>query len=83
MKDLREVLADMDHPEIYYLLNLDELPIFVKKKIIHLISLKKGLLDDKEKERLIANRCVNLQRGKNNIMALDEYAELLKCGRYM
>lgn len=60
-------------------------PSLLKKQqqLIHLISLKKELLDDKEKERLIENRCVTLQRGKNNIMALDEYAELLKCGRYM
>jgi len=34
-------------------------------------------LKGEQKERLIANRCINLQGGKNNNMALDEYVELL------
>lgn len=61
-----------------------ELPIYVKTNktkyaigSIHLISLTEGILDEEEKERLIANRCVNLQGGKDNNMALDEYVELL------
>ncbi|XP_056014422.1 uncharacterized protein LOC125649436 [Ostrea edulis] len=61
-----------------------ELPIYVKTNktkyaigSIHLVSLTEGVLNGEQKERLIANRCVNLQGGKNNNMALDEYVELL------
>ena len=61
-----------------------ELPLYVKtNKVkyaigsIHLVSLTEGVLDEDLKERLIANRSVNLQGGKNNNMALDEYVELL------
>ncbi|XP_041361022.1 uncharacterized protein LOC121377183 [Gigantopelta aegis] len=36
-----------------------------------------GLLDPEKKERLIANRFVNTQGGKNNNRGLDEYVELL------
>lgn len=39
MKDLREFLADMDHSKIYYLLNLDELPIFVKTNNLFILFL--------------------------------------------
>lgn len=46
---------------------------------IHLISLieSTGILNKDQKDRLIANRYINLQGGKNNNMALDEYVELL------
>lgn len=42
-----------------------------------LFFLTEGIFDDEEKVRHIANMCVNLQGGKNNNMALDEYVELL------
>lgn len=61
-----------------------ELPIYNKTNktkysigSIHLICLTEGLLDDESKERLITNRFINLQGGKNNNIALDEYVELL------
>ncbi|XP_071151008.1 uncharacterized protein [Mytilus edulis] len=61
-----------------------ELPIYVKTHktkyaigSIHLIALKEGILKSDQQERFIANRCINLQGGKNNNMALDEYVELL------
>lgn len=44
---------------------------------IHLIAMPEGLLNKELKERLTANRFINLQGGKNNNMALDEYVELL------
>lgn len=44
---------------------------------IHLIAMTEGLLNKELKERLTANRFINLQGGKNNNMALDEYVELL------
>lgn len=61
-----------------------ELPVYhltnkVKYSIgsIHLISLTSGILPDDQKERLVANRFVNLQGGKNNNVSLDEYLEML------
>ena len=63
-----------------------ELPIYVKtgktKYVIgsvHLIELveNKNILSKDQRDRLISNRSVNLQGGKNNNMALDEYVELL------
>ncbi|XP_056006722.1 uncharacterized protein LOC125651350 [Ostrea edulis] len=61
-----------------------ELPVYhltnkVKYAIgsIHLTSLTSGILCDNQKERLIANRFVNLQGGKNNNVSLDEYLEML------
>ncbi|XP_069109674.1 uncharacterized protein [Argopecten irradians] len=44
---------------------------------VHLIALTEGILPDDQRIRLIANRCINLQGGANNNMALDEYVELL------
>lgn len=44
---------------------------------IHLIAMTEGLLNKELKERLTANISINLQGGKNNNMALDEYVELL------
>ncbi|XP_021342789.1 uncharacterized protein LOC110443113 [Mizuhopecten yessoensis] len=46
---------------------------------IHLISLTEStcILNKDQKDRLTANRFINLQGGKNNNMALDEYVELL------
>lgn len=61
-----------------------ELPIYnrtnkVKYLIgsIHLTALTSGLLPSDQKERLVANRFVNLQGGKNNNISLDEYLEML------
>ena len=61
-----------------------ELPIYhitnkVKYAIgsIHLTSLTSGILCENQKERLVANRFVNFQGGKNNNVSLDEYLEML------
>lgn len=61
-----------------------ELPIYNKTgKIkyaigsIHLIAMTEGLLNKEQNDRLTANRFINLQGGKNNNLALDEYVELL------
>jgi hypothetical protein len=44
---------------------------------IHLVAMTEGLLNEELKVRLTANRFINLQGGKNNNLALDEYVELL------
>lgn len=61
-----------------------ELPIYNKtNKIkyaigsVHLTALTSGLLPPEQTERLVANRFINLQGGKNNNVALDEYVEML------
>ncbi|XP_061185175.1 uncharacterized protein LOC133193230 [Saccostrea echinata] len=61
-----------------------ELPIYHKtNKIkysicsIHTTALSSGLLNADQEERFIANRFVNIQGGKNNNIALDEYIEML------
>ena len=61
-----------------------ELPLYhltnkVKYSIgsIHLTALTSGILSEDQTERLIANRFVNLQGGKNNNISLDEYLEML------
>lgn len=61
-----------------------ELPIYnltnkVKymKGSIHLTPLTSGILPEHQKSRLIANRFVNVQGGKNNNISLDEYLKML------
>lgn len=61
-----------------------ELPIYnrtnkVKYCIgsIHLTSLSSGLLPKEQTERFVANRFINLQGGRNNNIALDEFIEML------
>lgn len=61
-----------------------ELPIYnltnkVKYMIgsIYLTALTSGILPEHQKNRLIANRFVNVQGGKNNNISLDEYLEML------
>jgi hypothetical protein len=63
---------------------LYELPLYnmtdkVKYSIgsIHLTALTKGVLNAEQRDRLVGNRFINLQGGKNNNMALDEYVELM------
>lgn len=61
-----------------------ELPIFNKtNKIkyaigcIHLTTLTEETLSAEQSQRLVNNRNINLQGGKNNNLALDEYLEML------
>ena len=61
-----------------------ELPIFNKTNklkyvigCVHLVDLSENTLTVQQRERLIANRTVNIQGGKNNNVALDEYLEML------
>lgn len=61
-----------------------ELPVYNKTNktkysigSIHLTALTSGLLTGDKEESLIANRCINLQGGKNNNIALDEFVEML------
>lgn len=61
-----------------------ELPIYnltnkVKYMIgsIHLTALTLGILPEHQKNRLIANRFVNVQGGRNNNFSLDENLEML------
>ncbi|XP_069105225.1 uncharacterized protein [Argopecten irradians] len=61
-----------------------ELPIYNKtNKIkyvigsIHLTALTSGVLPHDQSERLVANRFVNVQGGKNNNIACDEYIEMM------
>ena len=61
-----------------------ELPIYHKThKIkyticsIHTTAMSSGLLTPEQEERFIHNRFVNVQGGKNNNIALDEYIEML------
>lgn len=61
-----------------------ELPIYHKtNKIeysicsIHTTTLSSGLLNPDQEERFIANRFANIQGGRNNNIALDEYIEML------
>lgn len=61
-----------------------ELPIYYKtKKVkyaigsIQLTALAEEVLPTEQQERLKANRFVNVQGGKNNNIALDEYLEML------
>ena len=61
-----------------------ELPLFNKTNklkyvigCVHLIELSESTLNEQQRERLIANRTVNIQGGKNNNVAMDEYLEML------
>lgn len=61
-----------------------EMPIYNKtNKVkyligsIHLTALTSGILTDEQQQRLVSNRVVNIQGGKNNNIALDEYLEML------
>ena len=61
-----------------------ELPIYNKTGktkytigSIHLTALTSGVLPAEQSERLITNRFVNVQGGRNNNIALDEYLEML------
>ncbi|CAC5383779.1 unnamed protein product [Mytilus coruscus] len=61
-----------------------ELPIFnttnkLKYVIgcIHLTALSEETLSPEQRDRLILNRTINIQGGKNNNLALDEYVEML------
>lgn len=61
-----------------------ELPVFNKTEkmkyvigCIHLTALSEEILSEEQQERLVANRTINLQGGKNNNIALDEYLEML------
>ena len=61
-----------------------ELPIYnltnkVKYVIgsIHLTASTSGILPQHQRDRLVANRFVNVQGGKNNNISLDEYLEML------
>lgn len=61
-----------------------ELPIYhITNKVeysigsIHLTGLTSGILSEDQSERLVANRFVNLQGGKNNNISLDKYLEML------
>ena len=60
------------------------LPIFNKTNklkyvigCVHLTEMSENTLNDQQRHRLIANRTVNIQGGKNNNVALDEYLEML------
>lgn len=44
---------------------------------IHLTALTSGILPHHQRNRLVANRFVNVQGGKNNNVSLDEYLEML------
>ena len=69
----RAVRSSMYELPVYHLTNK------VKYSIgsIHLTALTSGILSEDQKERLVANRFVNLQGGKNNNISLDEYLEML------
>ncbi|XP_062586325.1 uncharacterized protein LOC134247949 [Saccostrea cucullata] len=63
-----------------------ELPLYNKtNKVkyligsVHLTALtsNNGILSEEQKQRLVTNRFVNVQGGKNNNIALDEYLEML------
>lgn len=61
-----------------------EMPIYnITNKVkyligsIHLTALTSGILTDEQQQRLVSNRVVNIQGGKNNNIALDEYLEML------
>ncbi|XP_063400161.1 uncharacterized protein LOC134684783 [Mytilus trossulus] len=61
-----------------------ELPVYNKTNktkysigSIHLTALTSGLLPSDQEESLINNRFINLQGGKNNNFALDEFVEML------
>lgn len=61
-----------------------EMPIYNKtNKVkyligsIHLTALTSGILTDEQQQRLVSNRVVNIQGGKYNNIALDEYLEML------
>lgn len=61
-----------------------ELPVFNKTNklkyvigCVHLTALSEETLSKEQRGRLIFNRTVNLQGGKNNNLALDEYIEML------
>ncbi|XP_056013220.1 uncharacterized protein LOC125660287 [Ostrea edulis] len=61
-----------------------ELPIFHKTHktkyvigCIHLTTLTEEILPEQQRERLISNRCVNIQGGTNRNIALDECLEML------
>jgi hypothetical protein len=60
-----------------------ELPIYNKIEktkytigSIHLTALTSGVLPADQSERLITNRFVNVQGGRNNNIALDEYLKM-------
>lgn len=61
-----------------------ELPIFNKTNktkyaigCVHLTTLTEETLSSEQSQRLIYNRSINIQGGKNNNLALDEYLEML------
>lgn len=61
-----------------------ELPIFNKTnktkyaiRCVHLTTLTEETLLSEQSQRLIYNRSINIQGGKNNNLALDEYLEML------
>lgn len=61
-----------------------ELPIYNRtRKVkyvsgsIHLSALTSGVLEEEQCKRLVAIRFVNVQGGRNNNIALDEYLEIL------
>ncbi|CAC5383775.1 unnamed protein product [Mytilus coruscus] len=61
-----------------------ELPIFNTTnklkyviRCIHLTALSEETLSPEQRDRLILNRTVNIQGGKNNNLALNEYVEIL------
>lgn len=44
---------------------------------VHLTTLTEETLSSEQSQRLIYNRSINIQGGKNNNLALDEYLEML------
>lgn len=61
-----------------------ELPIFNKTNklkyvigCVHLTALTEELMTPQQRERLTWNRTINIQGGKNNNLAIDEYVEML------
>lgn len=63
-----------------------EMPIFNKTNklkyvigCVHLVDMSENphTLTSQQRERFIANRTINLQGGKNNNIALDEYIEMI------
>lgn len=61
-----------------------ELPIFNKTNktkyaigCVHLTTLTEETLSSEQSQRLIYNKSINIQGGKNNNLALDEYLEML------
>lgn len=79
-----DTAVDMGDGERSVRLTKYELPIINRtRKIqyvigsIHLSALTSGVLEEEQYERLVANRFVNVQVGRNNNIALDAYLEIL------